>query len=534
MSEETIPVPLETELDAFFGQYTAAERSRGLVYGLTTPEGGLSHCAGFGVVNDDGLVPDADTVFPIASMSKSFVACAALVARDQGFLSLSDPITAYLPEFVVSGDVNGAEGPPTVGMLFSMCGGLTEDNSWVDPFIDLPTETLLAQIRKGVHLSRYPGAEFEYSNLGFALAGLAVSRSVGRPLEDFVRDTLFVPLGLTSTYFDSAVPSDVPRAVGYSLDSSGAWVPFPPKASDAFAAAGGIMSNVRDLATWISWLGSAFRPPRGDGTEILSRASRRELQRIHIEAPPALAVGPSGAIQVTMSGYALGLRVTTDLHRGTFISHAGGLPGFKLFMTWHPASGYGAIVLTNSHRGDPIALCSEALGRVLSRYQVPASTVTLWPETVALQAQVEGLIRHWDDDLASRTLAENVDFDHPLEERRAEIDRLVAEVGPLLETPPRPEVVSAVTPADVTWSIPGRNGELLCMIHLTPVEPAQVQELVVKAYPASCPRAAIPVDISPRRAQLGEAFITPTTNVGVHVPSPEPSAGGAATDAGGG
>jgi hypothetical protein len=70
------------------------------------------------------------------------------------------------------------------------------------------------------------------------------------------------------------------------------------------------------------------------------------------------------------------------------------------------------------------------------------------------------------------------------------------------------------------------------MIHLTPVAPALVQELVVKAFPASCPRAAIPVDISPRRAQLGEAFITPITNVRVHVPSPEPSAGGDATDTG--
>jgi CubicO group peptidase (beta-lactamase class C family) len=520
MSEETILVPLETELDAYFGQYTAAEQSRGLVYGLTTPDG-LSHSAGFGVANDDGLVPDADTVFPIASMSKSFVACAALAARDQGFLSLSDPITKYVPEFVVSGDTDDYDGPPTVGMLFSMCGGLTEDNSWVDPFINLPTEALLAQIAKGVHLSRFPGAEYEYSNLGFTLAGLAVSRAVGRPLGEFVRDTLLVPLGLTSTCFDSAVPATAPRAIGYALDSSGAWVPFPPQTSDAFAAAGGIVSTVRDLAKWITWLGSAFGPA-GGGAEILSRASRRELQRVHIVAPPALSVGANGAVRVTMGGYALGLRVTDDLYRGTLISHAGGLPGFKLFMTWHPASGYGAIVLTNSHRGDPFAMCSEALGRVLSRHQAPASTVTLWPETVALRAQVEQLVRHWDDDLASEALAANVDFDHPLSERRAEIEHLVAEIGPLLDGPPRPDIVSAVTPADVTWSIPGRNGELLCMIHLTPVKPAQVQELVVKAFPASFPRGSVPVDISPRRAQLGDAFITPITNVRVHVPSTGP------------
>ncbi len=519
MSEETLTVPLETELDAFFGQYTAAEQSRGLVYGLSAAQG-LIHCAGFGAANDHGLVPNADTVFPIASMSKSFVAGAALIARDQGFLSLADPITRFVPEFVVSNEDVGIEGVPTVEMLLSMCGGLTEDNSWVDPFIDLTTQSLLARIAKGVRLSRYPGAEFEYSNLGFTLGGLAVSRAVGRPLEDFVRDVLFTPLGLTSTHFDSDVPEGVERAVGYSLDANGAWVAFPHQKSEAFAGAGGIVSTVRDLATWVTWLGSAFRPRRGDDVEVLSRVSRRELQRIHVSGPPGLSVGAGGAIQATMSGYALGLRVTTDLHRGAIVSHAGGLPGFKLFMTWHPVSGHGTIVLTNSHRGDPVALGSEALGRALARHEAQAITVRLWPETVALRAQVDRLIRNWDDDLASQVLAENVDFDRPLSERRAEIQRLIAAVGPLNEPMGPSNIVSAVTSADITWSIPGQNGELLCMIHLTPVEPAQVQELVVKAFPASRPRASLPVDISPRRSALGEAFISPLTNVRIELPDP--------------
>jgi CubicO group peptidase (beta-lactamase class C family) len=524
MSEETILVPLETELDAFFAQYTAADQARGLVYGLTS-EDGLVHSTGFGVANEDDLVPNADTLFPIASMSKSFVACAALVARDSGALSLTDPITAHVPEFAMSGEGVAAENPPTIEMLFSMCGGLTEDNSWVDPFIDLPTETLLTQISRGVRFSHYPGAEYEYSNLGFALAGLAVSRAVGRRLEDYVQDVLLTPLGLTSTFFDSAVPAGLDRATGYSLDTKGEWVPFAPQASDAFAAAGGVVSTVRDLATWITWLGSAFRPPRDDDPNaVLSRTTRRELQRIHVAAQPALVVGANGSVQAVNGGYALGLRVSADLHRGTFLSHAGGLPGFKLFMTWHPESGRGAVVLTNSHRGDPIALCAEALGRALSRYEAPASTVALWPETVELQARAEQLIRSWDDELASRVLASNVDFDRPLSERSAEIERLVEEVGPLLEPGPRREIVSAVTPADVTWSIPGHNGELLCMIHLTPVEPVQIQEIVVKAFPAGRPRAAIPADISPRRAQLGEAFVAPITNVRIHVTEPRAGA----------
>lgn len=516
MSDEAIPVPLERELDALFGQYVAADQSRGLVYGLTTADG-LFHSAGFGVANDDDLAPNLDMVFPIASMSKSFVACSALIARDQGFLALGDPITKFVPEFVTSGGAESSD-VPTIEMLFSMCGGLTEDNSWVDPFIDLPTEALLEQVKKGVRLSHLPGAVYEYSNLGFALAGLAVSRAVGRRLDDFVRDEVFSPLGLTSTFFDNAVPGDADRAVGYSLNTEGSWVGFPPKASDAFQGAGGIMSTVRDLARWVTWLGSAFRAPRPDDVGILSRASRRELQRMHIAAPPSLAMNPDGSLQSTVGGYALGLRVAYDLHRGTLISHAGGLPGFKLYMTWHPDSGYGAIVLTNSHRGDPIALCGEALGRTLARYRAAAETVALWPETVALRLEAESLIRKWDDSLATRILAENVDFDHPLEERRLEIETLVAEVGPLLDSQPTTAIVSAVTSADVTWSIPGENGELLCMIHLTPVDPAQIQELIVRACPADRPRAANPVDISPRRANLGDAFITPVTNVRVVFP----------------
>jgi len=67
----------------------------------------------------------------------------------------------------------------------------------------------------------------------------------------------------------------------------------------------------------------------------------------------------------------------------------------------------------------------------------------------------------------------------------------------------------------VTWSIPGQNGELICMIHLTPVEPAQVQEIVVQASSRSQPRATRPIDISPRRAPWGDAFISAQTNVEV-------------------
>ncbi len=517
MTNESGPDTFDAEIDALFGQHVAAGQSRGLVYARTTGDG-IAHSAAFGVANDDGLVPDLDTAFPIASITKSFVACAALIARDRGALSLNDPITDYIPEFSASGTVEDPCAPPTLGMLLSMSGGLTEDNAWVDPFIDATEEAVLAQVARGLRYSHLPGNTFEYSNLGFTLAGLAVGRAVGRPIEDFVRDEIFVPLGLTSTCFDNAAAPDIRRATGYQLDLIGEWQAYPYTASAAFAAAGGIMSTVRDLATWITWLGSAFRPPVAGDVDALSRASRREMQRMWIVDLPALSTTVGGGLQATITGYGLGLGIGLDLHRGLMVAHGGGLPGFLLYVLWHPDSGNGVVSLTNSHRGNASALCVQTLGRTLARDNTAAGTVVLWRETMDLREAAERLIRDWDDELAAEILSDNVDFDRPLAQRRAEIAGFVEEIGPLVAAPPTVNIVSAATSADLTWSIPGERGELICMIHLTPVQPARIQEIVVQAVPSGTPRSAAPVDISPRRAGLGAAFISPVTNVRVIVP----------------
>ena len=517
MSQEVLGVSVEAELDAFLGQYVVAEQAPGLVYGITGP-GGLGHTRGFGRYGKDDEAPDEDTVFPIASMSKSFSACAALIARDRGLISLEDPIDKWVPEFRLSRNGTPADGMPTLGMLLSMSGGLTEDNSWVDPFIDLPTEVMLGIVEAGVRLSRQPGAAFEYSNLGFTLACLAVSRAVGMPFEDFIHNEIAVPLGLTSTWADNGVPAELVRAVGHSLDLDGHWAPFGPKQSDAFLGAGGMVSSVRDLAHWITWLGAAFRPATGGGDDaVLSRMSRRELQRIRIPVEPTVVIGPGGGVSTDISGYCLGLVSTLDANRGTYVHHSGGLPGFLLHMRWHPQSGRGIVVLTNSHRGDPVTMAAEALARALARDQVASGTVALWSETVELCAKTEALIRDWSDSLAAQVFADNVDFDRPLSERRREIESLVETIGPLYDVRPQPDVVSAVTPADITWSIPGENGELICMIHLTPVDPAQVQEIVVRACPRGMPRAARPTDISPRRSRWGDTFVSPITKLEVQL-----------------
>src|SRR6185312_1091673 len=133
--------------------------------------------------------------------------------------------------------------------------------------------------------------------------------------------------------------------------------------------------------------------------------------------------------------------------------------------------------------------------------------------------RAEQLVREWDDDLAAQILAPNVDFDRPLAERRAEIERFITEIGPLDDPRPLADVASAATPADVTWTIPGQRGELICMIHLTPAQPARIQEFEVSVSSFDKPRSARPSDISPRRQALGAASLSSLPNTVVVLPS---------------
>jgi hypothetical protein len=137
---------------------------------------------------------------------------------------------------------------------------------------------------------------------------------------------------------------------------------------------------------------------------------------------------------------------------------------------------------------------------------------------VQLRQSVEQLIRDWDDELAADIFAENIDFDRPITTRRAEIEKFIADIGPL--GPPRPlaDIASAATPADITWAIPGERGELVCMIHLTPVLPPRIQEFEVQAVTYDRPRSVRPSDVSQRRASLGAASVSPLPNVRVLLP----------------
>jgi len=104
-----------------------------------------------------------------------------------------------------------------------------------------------------------------------------------------------------------------------------------------------------------------------------------------------------------------------------------------------------------------------------------ATPTGLWPETLAARDDVVSLLLDWDDELAKRVFAVNVDMDEPLEQRRAQVARIRERLGGLELDPAAPE--ESASPAQLTWWMAGPRGRVKVAISLNPESPPKVQAL---------------------------------------------------------
>jgi CubicO group peptidase (beta-lactamase class C family) len=452
----------------------------GIAYGIVA-NGELIHSDGIGQRWLGGPAPDADTVFRIASMTKSFTAAAVLMLRDQGALRLDDAVEMYVPELV------GLKGPTadsptlTIRHLLTMAGGFPTDDPWGDRQQGLPLAAFAELLRGGLSFAWAPGTRFEYSNLGYAILGRVVATAAGSAYLDFMTNELIKPLGLGRTTFDPAGLPATQLARGYRrVDGQWSEVPFDPYG--AFAPMGGLFSTVRDLARWVAGMIDAF-PARDDddGRHPLRRASRRELQQPHHGlsfVPDASSFDDLSKLSSRSYGY--GLFVEDDARHGRVVSHSGGYPGFGSHMRWHPQSGIGVIALGNSTYAAARTVAAEMLAALLNGHSERPSGPApgnrgAWAATLEARADVERLLTRWDDAIAARWFSENIDLDEPVSRRRAEMERIREQIGDL-----RPEEGQKPvhdSPAHCAWWLRGPHGRVQVEIRLTPEKPPRIQTL---------------------------------------------------------
>ena len=340
-------------LDRHVEAFAARHELPGLAYGVVAA-GTVVHGGGFGVAAHGGPATGTDTVFRIASMTKSFTAAAVLLLRDEGRLALDDPITRHAPELASIRPPTADSPDVTIRHLLTMSSGLSTDDPWADRHLDASAAEMDAIFAAGASFAVAPGTAMEYSNLGYAMLGRIIERVTGGSVCPFVTDRLLAPLALSCTAFEiGSLPGHAVAAVGYRNDGG----IEEPLDDGGFAPMGGLWSTVCDLARWVGFFCDAF-PPRDDpDSGPLRRASRREMQQVHQARPANLGyAGLDGQLRLGSGGYGMGLQRIHHLDLGATVTHSGGLPGFGSNMRWLPERDFGVVALANLTYA-PMAQC---------------------------------------------------------------------------------------------------------------------------------------------------------------------------------
>jgi len=468
------------QLDALYARYAEQHRVPGLIYGVLL-DGELVHTLSFGTrsVGQDAPV-DADTVFRIASMSKSFAALAVVMLRDAGKLRLDDPAADYAPELAQLPYPTRDSQPITVRQLLIMSAGWPEDDPWGDRQLIWRDGELAAHLAQGVAFSRAPGVAFEYSNLGYMALGRVIHGASGLSAPEYITRHILQPLGMTSTVWNQAEVAPERLALGYRWEEN-AWLPEPILSTGGDVGAfAGIFTTLRDLAKWVNLFLAAF-PPRDDADNgIVQRSSLREMQQgsrmISIIPAQATLAAP---LNVANAAYGYGLFVRQD-GNFTSVGHSGGLPGYGSAMRWAPDYGLGLIALGNHTYAPMSAATMEALTLVIAAGNLPPRRLAPSAALLVAQAGVNQLLASWDDDLADRLTAMNFFLDRSRESWRQEFAQVRDGHGDL-----QPEgAFEAENALCGHWRLRSAQGWVDIWLALAPTLPPRIQALEITAIVA--------------------------------------------------
>lgn len=280
------------------------------------------------------------TSFEIASMTKQFTDAAILLLAEQQKLSVTDPVSRYLPGLPASWE------SITMQQLMNHTAGLRDDWDESDEFFaSRTTAEQFLDALKAAPLQFAPGTDWSYSAGPFVL-GLVIQKVSGRSYAQFMRESIFMPLGMTSTRVidDARVRPD--EASGYTVvrGSIQHGVRVSPAAHGR--ADVGIRTTAKDLARWDAAL---------DGPSLLSAASR------------ALMFTPGSLSNGDPIAHGLGWYVTP--FRGhTEIAHGGSFrTGFNSVIARYPDDGLTVIVLANQFRSR-----TSEMARAVASFYNPA------------------------------------------------------------------------------------------------------------------------------------------------------------------
>ena len=242
----------------------------GVAFGIL--RGGRMTARGFGITNADNSQPmTPETVFPIASISKTVTATAIMRLVEQGKLDLRAPVRRYIPEFAVAD--TAATRDIAIWHLLTHTPGfegqLTPDDYGIHSL------ARFAESQKELSQLAPPGEIWSYNNAGFTLAGRVIEVASGQRIHDALRDLVIRPIGLTRT-FTRTEEAVTHRFAAAHRTSNGALSVVRPISRSSTVTAGGVWMSVSDMLAF-----AKFHLGDGTGAEgkpVLTRASLEQMR----------------------------------------------------------------------------------------------------------------------------------------------------------------------------------------------------------------------------------------------------------------
>jgi len=462
------------EIDKMYTDLAAQEHLPGLVYGVVL-DGKLVHIRSLGLADVERKIPATNsTEFRIASMTKSFVAMAALKLRDEGKLRLDDPVSGYLPE-LSRVTLPTADSPAlTIRHLMTMSAGLPEDNPWGDRQMAVSNARIEQLVSAGLSFSNAPGQTFEYSNLGYIMLGKVVSKASGMRFQDYVTREILHPLGMHDTRWEYTQAKPGKLALGYRWDRDH-WEGEPILPDGDGAAMGGLITTANDFAHYVAFHLDAW-PARSDADRgPLRRASVREM---HL---PQVFAGMSAKATTTdgktpnprVSFYSYGLNVLRDSRDVVTVGHGGGLPGYGSQYYFSPDHGVGVFAFTNLRYGPVYGRTGKALSMLVERADLGPRPIEVSPILAKRYPQVAQLVQSWDTQLGSAIVAENFFLDRSREDWMEHAREKLKSIGKVTSVGP----ISAENKLRGAFALIGEHGKVNVKFTLTPEHEPKVQEI---------------------------------------------------------
>jgi CubicO group peptidase (beta-lactamase class C family) len=298
---------------------------------------------GFGVRDIcTGKPVDADTLFDIGSCTKAFTVAAIAMLVDQNKMQWDGKVRDYIPFFHLY-DPLADENVTIRDLLTHRTGEPSPDLLFYTPFSREEMIRRLAYVKPNFGFR----ARFQYNNMMFVTAGYAVGQVTGGTWEQFIRQRIFRPLGMTDSDTSAIEAQKSPDfATPHIEKANGAVVANPWQNIDVEGPAGSINSSARDMAKWI-----AFQLNDGvfDGKRLISQKS---MQAMHA---PEIVV-PAGEIKTVFFPDAkfltYGMGWFLEDYRGhELILHPGDIDGFSALVVLIPELHTGYAVLINLGSG---------------------------------------------------------------------------------------------------------------------------------------------------------------------------------------